>query len=102
MILADGTRVNIKTDTIYREGDPPEADAAAKVGAGAVAGAILGAVIGGKKGAAIGTAAGAAGGAATVMRGDPGESSLPGGAPLTVRLTEDVAITINRYANSTS
>jgi hypothetical protein len=96
MVLADGTRVNIKTDTIYREGDSPSADATAKVGAGAVAGAILGAVIGGKKGAAIGGAAGATGGAAAVMRGDPNESSLPSGAPLTVRLTEDVVVTVNR------
>jgi len=98
MILTDGTRVSITTDTIYREGDSPSADATARVGASAVAGAIIGAVIGGKKGAAIGTAAGAAGGAATVMRGDPGETSLPGGTPLTVRLTEDVTMTISRQA----
>ena len=96
MILADGTRVSIKTDTIYREGDSPSADATAKVGTGAVAGAILGAVIGGKKGAVIGTAAGAAGGVATVMRGDGDEASMAGGAPLTVRLTEHVAVLINR------
>lgn len=96
LILSDGTRVSLKTDTIYREGDSPTADAAARVGTGAVAGAILGAMIGGKKGAAIGGAAGAAGGVATVMRGDEGEATLPGGAPLTVRLTEDVAILINR------
>jgi hypothetical protein len=96
LILADGTRVSLKTDTIYREGDSPTADATARVGTGAVAGAILGAMIGGKKGAAIGTAAGAAGGVATVMRGDQGEASLAAGAPLTVRLTEDVAILINR------
>ena len=96
MILTDGTRVSLKTDTIYREGDSPSADATAKVGTGAVAGAILGGLLGGKKGAAIGTAAGAAGGAATVMRGDGNESSLPAGAPLTVRLTEDVTVTIQR------
>lgn len=96
LILADGTRVSLDTDTIYREGDSPTADATAKVGTGAVAGAILGAVIGGKKGAAIGGVAGAAGGVATVMRGEQGEASLPAGAPLTVRLTEDVAILINR------
>lgn len=96
MVLADGTRVDIKTDTIYREGDSPSADATARVGTGAVAGAILGAVIGGKKGAAIGGAAGAAGGAATVMRGEPGEVSIAGGAPLTVRLTEQVTVAINR------
>ncbi|MCR4373639.1 MAG: hypothetical protein NUW22_02200 [Acidobacteria bacterium] len=96
MILTDGTRVSLKTDTIYREGDSPSADATAKMGAGAVAGAILGGLLGGKKGAAIGTAAGAAGGAATVMRGDGNESSLPAGAPLTVRLTDDVTVTIQR------
>jgi hypothetical protein len=96
VILADGTRVNLKTDTIFREGDSPTADATAKVGTGAVAGAILGGLIGGKKGAVIGSTVGAAGGVATVMRGDGNEASLPAGAPLTVRLTEDVAIPIKR------
>ncbi len=96
MLLTDGTRVSLKTDIIYREGDSPTADAAARMGAGAVAGAVLGGLLGGKKGAAIGTAAGAAGGAATVMRGDGNESTLPAGAPLTVRLTEDVTVTIQR------
>ena len=96
MILADGMRVPIKTDTIYREGDSPTADATAKVGAGAVAGAILGGLLGGKKGAAIGTAAGAAGGAATVMNSEAGEASIAAGAPLTVRLAEDVTVAIRR------
>ena len=96
VILADGTRVNLKTDTIYREGDSPTADATAKVGTGAVAGAILGGLIGGKKGAVIGSTVGAAGGVATVMRGDGNEAALPAGAPLTVRLTEDVAVLIKR------
>jgi len=96
MILADGMRVPIKTDTIYREGDSPTADATAKVGVGAVAGAILGGILGGKKGAAIGTAAGAAGGAATVMNAEAGEASIAAGAPLTVRLAEDVTVTIKR------
>jgi hypothetical protein len=95
-ILADGTRVSLKTDTIYREGDSPTADATAKVGTGAVAGAILGGMIGGKKGAVIGSTVGVAGGVATVMRGDGNEASLTAGAPLTVRLTEDVAILIKR------
>ncbi len=96
MILADGTRMQITTDTIYRVGDSPSADSTSKVGAGAVAGAILGAVLGGKKGAVIGGVTGAAGGAAVVMKGEPGEASLPAGAPLTVRLTEDLVVTINR------
>jgi hypothetical protein len=96
MILADGMRVPIKTDTIYREGDSPTADATAKVGAGAVAGAILGGLLGGKKGAAIGTAAGAAGGAATVMNSEADEASIAAGAPLTVRLAEEVTVAIRR------
>ncbi|MSO48887.1 MAG: hypothetical protein EXQ49_03135 [Acidobacteria bacterium] len=96
MIMADGMRVPIKTDTIYREGDSPTADATAKVGAGAVAGAILGGLLGGKKGAAIGTAAGAAGGAATVMNSEAGEASIAAGAPLTVRLAEEVTVAIRR------
>ena len=39
---------------------------------------------------------GAAGGVATVMRGGGNEAVAAGGAPLTVRLTEDVAILIKR------
>ncbi len=96
MILADGMRVPIKTDTIYREGDSPTADATAKVGAGAVAGAILGGLLGGKKGAVIGSVAGSAGGAATVMNSESGEASIAAGAPLTVRLAEEVAVAISR------
>jgi hypothetical protein len=94
LILRDGTRLKIKTDTIYREGDSPAPDATAKVGAGAVAGAILGAVLGGKKGAVIGGAAGAAGGAATVARGDAEDVTLRAGTPLTVRLTDDLTIIV--------
>jgi hypothetical protein len=53
-------------------------------------------MIGGKKGAVIGSTVGVAGGVATVMRGDGNEASLTAGAPLTVRLTDDVAILIKR------
>lgn len=92
IVMADGTRVGISTDTIYREGESPTPDATAKVGAGAIAGAILGSVFGGKKGAAIGGAAGGAAGAAVVMKDDGAQTSIPAGAPLTVRLTEDLVI----------
>src|SRR3954468_5395835 len=54
LALADGTRLPISTETIYRDGDAPANGSAAKVGGGAVAGAILGAIIGGGKGAAVG------------------------------------------------
>lgn len=96
MILTDGTRLSIQTDTIFREGESPSADATARVGAGAVAGAILGGVLGGKKGAILGGAAGAAGGAATVATADGHDTALREGAPLTVRLTEDLIILVTR------
>lgn len=96
MILLDGTRLTISTDTIYREGDSPSADATAKVGAGAAAGAILGAVLGGKKGAILGGAAGVAGGVAAVRAGEDNETALRAGAPLTVRLTDDLTIQVKK------
>ena len=54
LVLADGTRLPVSTETITRFGDAPGNGSAAKIGGGAVAGAILGAIIGGAKGAAIG------------------------------------------------
>lgn len=96
MILTDGTRMSIRTDAIIREGDSPSADAAARVGAGSAVGAILGGLLGGKKGAIIGGAAGAAGGTATVMNGDGNETALKAGAPLTVRLTDDLTVIVRK------
>jgi len=99
MILPDNTRMPIRTETIYREGDSPTSEATSKIGASAVVGAILGAVIGGKKGAAIGTTAGAAGGTAVVMAGNPNEAVISAGTPLTLRLTAPVTVTIEREQN---
>ena len=96
LILADGLRVPIQTDTIPREGDSPSKEAGAKIGAGAVAGAILGAVIGGKKGAAIGVAAGAGGGTAAVAAGGRNEAVFESGALVTARLTAPLTITIEK------
>jgi len=62
LVLADGTRVPISTETIFRDGEAPGNSSAAKVGGAAVGGAILGAILGGAKGAAIGAAAGGIGG----------------------------------------
>jgi hypothetical protein len=95
-VIGDRLRVPIQTETIFREGEAPGAEATSKVGASAVVGAILGAVVGGKKGAAIGSAAGAAGGTAAVMAGDRNHAVLPAGAPLTVRLTAPAIVTIER------
>jgi hypothetical protein len=96
LVLADGTRVPIQTETIFREGDSPTGSAATKVGAGAAVGGILGAVLGGKKGAAIGATVGAAGGTGAVMAGSPSTVMLSAGTPLTVRLTAPLTVTIQR------
>jgi hypothetical protein len=96
LVLADGTRIPISTETIYRDGESPANSSAAKVGGGAAVGAILGAILGGGKGAAIGAAAGAGGGTATVMAGDRKEAVLAPGTPLTVRIVSPVTVTTER------
>ena len=96
LILADGTRTRIQTETIFREGENPTAPAASKVGASAVVGSILGAVIGGKKGAAIGATTGAAAGGAAVVATAKNDLVIPAGTPLTVRMTAPVTLSIER------
>jgi type IV secretory pathway VirB10-like protein len=96
LTLADGTRLPISTETIYREGDAPGNSSAAKVGGGAVAGAILGAIIGGGKGAAIGAATGAGGGSAVVMAGDRSAATLPAGTDLTARILNPVPVQVQK------
>jgi hypothetical protein len=96
LVLPDGTRLPMSTETIYRDGEAPGNSAAAKVGGGAAAGAILGALIGGAKGAAIGATVGAGGGAAVVEHGDPSAATLPAGTPLTVRLLTPVTVTVEQ------
>ena len=96
LVLADGTRIPISTETIYRDGDSPANGSAAKIGGGAVGGAILGAILGGAKGAAIGATAGAGGGAATVMAGDRSAVVLAPGTPMTVRILSPVTVTTER------
>jgi hypothetical protein len=96
IVLADGTRVPISTETIYREGTAPGNSSAAKVGGGAVGGAILGAILGGGKGAAIGAAAGAGGGSAAVMAGDRSAVVVAPGTPMTVRILSPVTVTAEK------
>ena len=96
LVLADGTRLPISTETIYRYGDAPGNASAAKVGGAAVGGAILGAILGGAKGAAIGATAGAGGGTAAVMAGDRNAATLPAGTPMTVRLVQPVTVTVDK------
>ena len=96
LMLPDGTRLPMSTDTIYRDGETPSNGAAGKVGGGAAAGAILGAILGGAKGAAVGATLGAGGGAAVVENGDRNAATLPAGSPLTVRLLTPVTVTIEQ------
>lgn len=92
LVLADGTRLPISTETIYRVGETP--NSAAKVGGAAVGGAILGAILGGGRGAVLGGMAGAGAGSAVVMAGDRNAAALPSGSPLTVRILSPVTVTL--------
>jgi hypothetical protein len=96
LVLADGTRLPMNTETIYRDGEAPSNSSATKIGGGAVGGAILGAILGGAKGAAIGATAGAGGGAAAVQLGDRSEVTVPAGSPMTVRLSGPLTVTVER------
>ena len=94
VVLADGTRVPLETDTIYREGEGPGNQSAAKIGGGAIGGAILGGLFGGAKGAAIGATAGGGAGSAAVMAGGRNAATLPSGTPVTVRLVKPATVTV--------
>jgi hypothetical protein len=94
--LADGTRIPLDTDTIYREGDAPSRESAAKIGGGAIGGAIIGGIFGGAKGAVIGGSAGAGAGTAAVLAGGRNPATLPAGTPITVRVIKPTTVTVER------
>ena len=96
IVLADGTRLPINTDTIYREGESPARESAAKIGGAAVGGAVLGAIFGGKKGAVIGSTVGAAGGGVAVATSEPNAATLPQGSTVTVRMGSPATVTVER------
>jgi hypothetical protein len=96
LVLADGTRLPITTETIYRFGNPPANTSAAKIGGGAVVGAIIGGIIGGGKGAAIGATTGAGAGTASVMTSDRDVAVFPAGAEVTARILSPVTVTVER------
>lgn len=96
LTLVDSTRLSIRTDAVYREGESPAGRSAAKIGGATVGGAILGAIIGGGKGAAIGGSVGAAGGTATVMAGGRRPAVLTAGTVLSVRLLSPVTVAIDK------
>jgi hypothetical protein len=96
IVLADGTRVPIETETIYREGDAPGGESAAKIGGGAIAGAIIGGIFGGGKGAILGGTAGAGAGSAAVLAGGRNPATLPAGTPVTVRIEKPATVTVEK------
>ena len=96
LVLADGRQINLRTDTIYREGQSPSGESSRKIGGAAVGGAVLGAIMGGSKGAILGGAAGAAGGTAAVMAGDRNAATIAGGTVVTARLSSPVTLEVER------
>ena len=96
VVLADGTRLPMRSETIYREGDSPGRESAAKIGGGAIGGAIIGGILGGAKGAAIGGSIGAGAGSAAVMAGDRNHATLSAGTPLTVRIEDPIVVTVEK------
>jgi hypothetical protein len=96
VVLADGTRLNIRTDSVVREGSAPAKESAAKIGGAAAGGAILGAILGGGKGAVIGGTIGAAGGTAATMAGNRNPAVLPAGTTVSVRMQQPVTVTVEQ------
>jgi hypothetical protein len=96
LVLGDGTRLPIQTETIYRYGDAPGNESASKIGGGAAIGAIIGAIIGGGKGAAIGATTGAGAGTAAVMGSERSSATVRPGEPITVRITSPVTVTVEQ------
>jgi hypothetical protein len=96
VILADGSRLNIRTDAVTREGASPAGESAAKIGGAAVGGAILGAILGGGRGAAIGGAVGAAGGTAATVAGNRNPAVLNAGSTVSVRMQQPVTVTVEK------
>jgi carbonic anhydrase/acetyltransferase-like protein (isoleucine patch superfamily) len=96
VILADGSRLNVRTDSVVREGTSPSGESAAKIGGAAVGGAILGAILGGGKGAAIGAGVGAGAGTAAVMAGGRRPAEIRAGSPVTVKVLSPVTVTVER------
>jgi hypothetical protein len=96
VVLADGTRVPLETETVYREGDAPSGESAAKIGGGAIGGAILGGIFGGARGAAIGGSIGAGAGTAAVLAGGRNPATLTTGTPVTVRVVTPTTVTVEK------
>ena len=96
LVLADGARMAMQSEPVYREGASASNESAAKIGGAAVGGAILGAIVGGGRGAAVGGSIGALGGTAAVMAGGRNAAVLAAGSSVTVRLAAPVTVTVEK------
>jgi hypothetical protein len=96
LILADGSEVALRTETIDRRSEGNGNSSTKKIGGAAVAGTILGAILGGGKGAAAGGALGAGAGGAAVMAGDRSTVAMPAGQLLNARLSSPATITVEK------
>jgi hypothetical protein len=96
VVLGNGNRLNIRTDSVVREGSSPSKESAAKIGGAAIGGAILGAILGGGKGAVIGGATGAAGGTAATMASERNPAVLNAGTTVTVRMQQPVSVSVEK------
>jgi hypothetical protein len=96
LVLANGTEIPLRSETIFRDGQSPSGESTRKIGGAAAGGAILGAILGGGKGAMIGGATGAGAGTAAVMAGDRNAATLRSGEIVTIRLSEPVNVDVAR------
>jgi len=92
LVLTDGTRIPISTETIFREGEAPGASSRRKSAVRRWA-ARFSARILGAAGRAIGAAAGAGAGTAVVAAGDRNAATFPGGTSMTVRILQPITVT---------
>src|ERR1035441_6814264 len=91
---SDGQQVDIKTETLRKQGTTmATGDQVGVVAAAAGIGAIIGAIAGGGKGAAIGAGAGGAAGGGGVVATRDKAVSLPTESKITFRLSAPVTIT---------
>ena len=91
--LADGSTVDLSTNSYTKEAKGTKKKDAAKIGIGAGVGAAIGAIAGGGKGAAIGAGVGGGAGTGYVLatRGDP--AVIPSESQLTFKLAAPVTVT---------
>jgi hypothetical protein len=92
IIMTDGRRLAIKTNTHGAEAKKSTGKDAMKVGIASGIGAAIGAIAGGGKGAAIGAGAGAAGGTGMVLATKGEAAEIPAETAITFKLAAPVTV----------